>query len=89
MGADHALSLVTQMLWTGAIVLTPLLGVILIVGILVSVIQVATQIQEMTLSYVPKLIATGLMLIFAGGWMMGRILHFSRDMLASISGLTH
>jgi flagellar biosynthetic protein FliQ len=89
LGADHALSLVTHMLWTGAITLTPLLGVILIVGILISVIQVATQIQEMTLSYVPKLIATGLMLMFAGGWMMGQIVHFSRDMLASIPSLAH
>lgn len=44
MGADRALSLLTQMLWAGATVLTPLLGVILIVGVVISVLQVATQI---------------------------------------------
>lgn len=89
MGADRALSLLTQMLWSGAIILTPLLGTILIIGLLISVLQVATQIQEMTLSYVPKLIATGLILIFAGGWMMERIMHFSRDLFLSIPSITH
>lgn len=89
MGADHALSLLSQMLWTGGAVLAPLLGAILITGIAVSVIQVATQIQEMTLSYVPKLIVAGVMLIFAGGWMMGRIIHFARDLLLAIPTLAH
>jgi flagellar biosynthetic protein FliQ len=57
----------------------------LVVGVLISVIQVATQIQEMTISYVPKLAVAALVLILLGGWMMGRISEFARQSYASIS----
>lgn len=89
MGADHALALLSDMLWCGALVLSPLLGAILIVGVLISILQVATQVQEMTLAYVPKLIVAGLTLILLGGWMMNRIMHFSRDLFLSIPSITH
>jgi len=77
------------MLWVGALVLAPLLGAILVVGVLISVLQVATQVQEMTLAYVPKLIVAGLTLVLLGGWMLNRIMHFSRDLLLSIPSITH
>jgi flagellar biosynthesis protein FliQ len=89
LGADRALALLSDMLWSGAIVLAPLLGAILIVGVLISILQVATQVQEMTLAYVPKLIVAGLVLILLGGWMMNRIMHFSRDLFLSIPSITH
>jgi flagellar biosynthesis protein FliQ len=89
LGADRALALLSEMLWNGAVVLTPLLGVILVVGVVISILQVATQVQEMTLAYVPKLIAAGLTLILLGGWMMNRIMHFSRDLFLSIPSITH
>jgi len=89
LGADHALALLSDMLWVGALVLAPLLGAILVVGVLISVLQVATQVQEMTLAYVPKLIVAGLTLVLLGGWMLNRIMHFSRDLLLSIPSITH
>lgn len=89
MGADRALSIMDQMLWTAAIVAGPILGAILIVGILISVIQVATQIQEMTLTYVPKLIVSVVLLIILGSWMIGKLVQFSRGLFLLIPSLAH
>jgi len=89
LGADRALSIMDQMLWTAAIVAGPILGAILIVGILISVIQVATQIQEMTLTYVPKLIVSVVLLIILGSWMIGKLVQFSRGLFLLIPSLAH
>jgi flagellar biosynthetic protein FliQ len=48
----------------------PLLGASLIIGVMVSIIQTVTQIQEQTLTFVPKLGATAAIIVFAGGWMI-------------------
>lgn len=77
--------LMNEMLWVAALVAAPILISTLVVGVLISVIQVATQIQEMTISYVPKLAVAALILILLGGWMMGRIGEFARQSYASIS----
>jgi len=55
---------------TGAKVAGPILLVSIIVGLFVSVIQAATSINEQTMTFVPKLIAIGMVLILAGGWML-------------------
>jgi len=62
----------------------PLLLVALLVGLLVSIFQAATQINEATLSFIPKLVAVFLVLILAGPWMLQYILEFMRNMLESI-----
>lgn len=87
MGADRALSLLDQMLWNAALVSAPILGSILLVGVIISILQVATQIQEMTLTYVPKLIVTALLLIFLGSWMIGHLTQFARGLLLTIPSL--
>lgn len=84
MTADRALSLLDQMLWNAAVVSAPILIAILLVGVLISVIQVATQIQEMTLTYVPKLIVTAVLLVFLGSWMMARFGQFAKGLFISI-----
>jgi len=88
-GADRALSIMDQMLWTAAVIAGPILGAILLVGILISVLQVATQIQEMTLTYVPKLIVSVLLLIILGSWMIGKLTQFSRGLFLLIPSLVH
>lgn len=70
--------LLTDALSTGALVAAPALLGILAVGLLISVIQVATQIQEMTLTFVPKLIVLGAILIVLGGWMLTTVVEFAR-----------
>lgn len=89
MGADRALSLLDQMLWTAFLVSAPILGAVLLVGVLISVLQVATQIQEMTLTYVPKLLASGFLLIFLGSWMIGRVTQFAQTLFLAIPSLAH
>ena len=65
----------------------PILGVILVIGVSVSVIQAATQVNEMTLSFIPKILAVFAVLIVAGPWMLGLIQDFTRDLFLSIPGL--
>ena len=55
----------------------PLLVISMIVGILISIIQAATQIHEQTITFVPKLLVIGLILVFGGGRMMEMLAHFT------------
>ncbi|MEO8114920.1 MAG: flagellar biosynthetic protein FliQ [Phenylobacterium sp.] len=77
MGADEALQLMNQLMWTAMMVAAPVLIAALVVGLLISVLQVATQLQEMTLSYIPKLAVTALVLVALGPWMIHRITQFA------------
>lgn len=77
MGADRALELMNQLLWNSLLVAGPVLITALVVGLAISVLQVATQLQEMTLSYVPKLLASIFVLIALGSWMMHQITQFA------------
>jgi flagellar biosynthesis protein FliQ len=73
MGADQAFSFMNRMLWDAMIIALPILITTLLIGLVISVFQVATQIQEITLSYVPKIIAAALLLILLGPWMIGKV----------------
>jgi flagellar biosynthetic protein FliQ len=87
MGADGALELMNQLLWNSLIVAAPVLAAALAVGLLISVLQVATQIQEMTLSYVPKLLVAAFVLIATGPWMIHRITQFAVSTIKTIPDL--
>jgi flagellar biosynthetic protein FliQ len=87
MNSDSALDLMNQLMWNSLVVAAPVLIVALVVGLAVSVLQVATQLQEMTLSYIPKLVATALVLIALGPWMMQRITQFATHTIQSIASL--
>lgn len=73
MTEELIIEVLKEAFWTTFIVLLPVLGVALIVGIFVSVFQAATSIQEMTLTFVPKLIASALVIIFMLPWMMDKM----------------
>ncbi len=77
MGADEALGLMNRLLWTTAMVAGPVLLVTLAVGVIISVLQVATQLQEMTLSFIPKMVAAALVIVALGPWMLHRITEFA------------
>lgn len=87
MPSDQALGLMNQLLWNTIIIAAPVLAAALLVGLLVSVLQVATQLQEMTLSYVPKLLASAFVLIALGPWMVGRITQFAVATIQTIPQL--
>lgn len=67
----------------------PMLGVALVVGIAISLFQAVTQIQEMTLTFVPKIIAVFAAIIFAAPWMTERMVSFTQNLFAMIPNLTN
>jgi len=66
-----------------AMILLPVLGV----GLLVSMFQAATQINEMTLSFVPKLLVVFMILLFAGSWMLQLLIGFTTRLIGNIPSL--
>ncbi|AEK58143.1 MULTISPECIES: flagellar biosynthesis protein FliQ [Acidithiobacillus] len=87
MSPESIASISQHALWTALLLSAPLLGVALVVGVLVSVFQAATQINEMTLSFVPKVLAMALVLIIGGPWMLGLIMHFTIQLFHNIPHL--
>lgn len=76
-----------ELLWHAMMVAGPVLAAALVTGLLISVFQVATQLQEMTLSYVPKLLVSGLVLVLLGPWMIHSITRFAVEMIALVPQL--
>lgn len=77
MDQGQVLSLARQAMEVALMVSLPVLAVGLFVGILVSVFQAATQIQEMTLTFVPKIIGVGIVLALLGSWMLNQLVTFT------------
>ena len=86
MDAQQVFSTGQQGLYTLLMVSAPVLVTILVVGLVVSIFQAATQINEATLSFVPKIIAAVAVLAVMGPWMMGTLVDYLRNMLLSIPG---
>ena len=76
-----------QALWTIALVSAPLLLAALGVGLFIGIIQAATSINEMTLSFIPKLIAMALALLLFGSWMLVTLVDFTRSIFERIPTL--
>lgn len=73
---------------TAAKVSAPILITVLLLGLLISIFQATTQIQEQTLTFVPKLIATAIVGIFLGSWMLQTIMSFINRIFDIISKIT-
>ena len=86
LGSDLALALSADMLWTALYVSAPVLGFSMLVGVLISMLQVVTQIQETTLTFVPKIITVGLTLLIFGAWMLSTIVQFASTVIGNIPG---
>jgi flagellar biosynthetic protein FliQ len=84
LGPDLALAMSSDMLWTAIKVAAPLIGVTTLVGLLVSILQTVTQIQESSLSFVPKLIAAAAVLLVLGGWMMSILVDYATNLISNI-----
>ena len=79
MDTSTVVDLAREALWVTLIVSTPLLGVALVVGVLIGVIQAATSINEMTLSFIPKLIAMAVAIVLFGSWQLTILTDFIRN----------
>ena len=84
MSEDVALQLMGNTLGIGLLIAAPVLGLSMLVGLLVSVVQVVTQIQEMSLTFVPKLVVVVAVMVAFGPWMLGKLLAFASGLIASI-----
>jgi len=87
MTPESVISIGQQALLTMLLVAAPMLLVALAVGLLVSIFQAATQINEMTLSFIPKLVAVFVTLVIAGPWMTGMLVDYIRRLFTSIPGI--
>lgn len=84
MSTDLAIALSNEMLWTAVLISLPVLGISMLVGLLISIFQVVTQIQEMSLTFVPKILTVALVMGIFGGWMLKVLIEFARTVITNI-----
>jgi flagellar biosynthesis protein FliQ len=87
MNYEFILGFSRQALETMLLVSLPVLGLSMVVGLLISIFQSVTQIQEMTITFVPKIVVTFLALLLFGPWMLGKLAGFLREVILSIPQL--
>lgn len=87
MHSDLALRMMADLFWTAMMVCAPVLGITLAVGVVVSLLQVTTQIQEASLTFIPKLIAAGIALILFGPWMLRKLTQFAVQLWTGIPAM--
>ncbi|MGE5027679.1 MAG: flagellar biosynthesis protein FliQ [Betaproteobacteria bacterium] len=87
MTPESVITIGQQALEVTILVSSPLLLAALVVGLLVSIFQAATQINEMTLSFIPKLLVMFVLLVVAGPWMLNLMMDYTRRLYTSIPGL--
>ncbi|MHB0887406.1 flagellar biosynthesis protein FliQ [Acidithiobacillus sp.] len=87
MTPESIISVGQQAIWVALLLSAPLLGIALVVGLLVSIFQAATQLNEMTLSFVPKILAMGFILVVAGPWMLHLLMDFTVRLFTDIPHL--
>jgi len=85
MSQEFIISLAQKAIYTLFIVSGPLLIIALVVGLLVSIFQATTQIQEQTLAFIPKIVAVLVALIFFGPWMLTKIVEFTYQIFSNLS----
>ena len=76
MNVGDVITIGQDALWTAVLIASPLLGMALLVGVVIGVLQAATSIQEMTLSFIPKLAAMVLALTIFGTWQIATLIRF-------------
>ena len=84
MSDDLAIYLSKKLLWNALLIPAPIIMVALVCGLLVSILQAVTQIQDSTLSVIPKLLAVILMLMLCGEWMLHSLTDFAKNILLNI-----
>lgn len=87
MTPETVMTIGRQALELTIVISAPILLAALVTGLLVSIFQAATQINEMTLSFIPKLLVMFLVMILAGPWMLGMMVDYMRQLFTSIPGI--
>lgn len=84
MTGDFALQLLAQLLWTAVLISAPILGLIMVTGLVISILQVVTQVQEMSLTFVPKILVVAIALVAFGPWMLKQLIQFASSSIQNI-----
>jgi flagellar biosynthetic protein FliQ len=87
MTQDQVVSLVVDAMSVSLKIALPVLLVSLVVGLAVSIFQAVTQIQEQTLTFIPKVVAMAVVIVVAGPWMLGQIVSYTQNLYESIPSL--
>jgi len=82
---DSVITIAEQGIWMVIIICGPLLALALIVGLIVSIFQATTQIQEQTLAFVPKIVAVLVGLVFFGPWMLSHMLSYANEIFTNLT----
>ena len=84
MNQDKVVSLIVDMMGVTMKIALPMLGVALVVGLLISILQAVTQIQEQTLSFIPKILGLVAVVAIAGPWMLGTVVSWTTELWQQI-----
>ncbi|MGG7618865.1 flagellar biosynthesis protein FliQ [Robertmurraya sp. GLU-23] len=85
MTPDSVIAIAEQGIWVVIMISGPLLALALIVGLIISIFQATTQIQEQTLAFVPKIVAVLLGLVFFGPWMLSHMLSYASEIFTNLT----
>ncbi len=80
MSVEQVIDIARNTVWTILIVSAPMLLISLVIGLIVSIFQTITSIQEQTLTFVPKFIAIMIMILLAGNWMLNKLSDYMIDL---------
>ncbi|MEK4565299.1 flagellar biosynthesis protein FliQ [Alkalihalobacillus sp. FSL R5-0424] len=84
MSQEFVIGIAENGVWTVLLVAGPLLIIALVLGLLVSIFQATTQIQEQTLAFIPKIVGVLIALIVFGPWMLGQITNFTYQIYSNL-----
>ncbi|CAH0346177.1 flagellar biosynthesis protein FliQ [Bacillus sp. CECT 9360] len=85
MSPDYVIQVAERGIYTILIVCGPLLLIALVVGLIISIFQATTQIQEQTLAFVPKIVAVLLGIILLGPWMLSHMLSYANEIFSNLN----
>lgn len=84
MGQDIVIGLGKETLWITVMMIAPLIGTALVIGLIIGIFQAATSIQEQTLTFLPKLLGVLGVFIIAMPWLLGKLMSFSTMLLGNL-----
>lgn len=88
MNVDYVIFITRETMWTAVYILAPILGAGLVVGLVVSIFQAITQIHEMTLTFIPKMVVIGLIILIFMPWFMEVLITYTQEIFNQIPLMT-
>lgn len=87
MHSDLALHMMANLFWTALLICLPVLGATMLVGLIISIAQVITQVHETSLTFIPKLLTAGIVLITFGPWMLKELSQYAAQLWQGIPSM--